>query len=99
MKALGYFTAFIVTVIFSSIWSGYVLSLLWSWFMVPAFNLPQLSIPLAIGMAIIVRYMTDHIISDKDSRPASEILVLGIVYGFGRPLLALITGWIVRFYV
>lgn len=37
---------------------GYTLATLWGWFVVTTFAAPVLSIPAAIGLRIIVRYLT-----------------------------------------
>lgn len=38
--------------------NGYVLSVLWSWFIVTTFNVPALSIPAALGLETIVKLLT-----------------------------------------
>jgi hypothetical protein len=43
---------------FIMVLNGYALSVLWGWFIVPAFNLNPLSIPIAIGIMMIVSYVT-----------------------------------------
>lgn len=42
----------------SVIGGGYVLTVLWAWFVVPTFALPQITLAAAIGLAIVVGYMT-----------------------------------------
>jgi len=37
---------------------GWVLSILWRWFMVPTLGLPALSVPQAIGIALVVGMLT-----------------------------------------
>ena len=37
----------------STIWRGYVISVLWSWFVVTTFKQPELSVPLACGLACV----------------------------------------------
>ena len=39
---------------------GWVLSILWRWFMVPTLGLPALSVPQAIGIALVVGMLTHH---------------------------------------
>ena len=100
MNFLGYAVAFISVIVLSSIWSGYALSVLWAWFIVPAFGLPKLSIPLAIGLALIVSYLTHQLDNrEKDNRTASEVLVAGIATSFVKPLIVLLTGWVVKLYI
>lgn len=99
MKIIGYITSFVVVVSLASIWSGYALSILWGWFIVSAFHLPNLSIPAAIGVAMIVSYMTYHgTPSDKD-KSFSDKMIEGIATGIARPALALFSGWIVKFWL
>lgn len=78
-----------------ALWSGYVLSILWSWFMAPIFSLPMLSIPQAIGVALVIGYLTKQSKSNlkKDENHESykdwvEMLL--------SPAAALLVGWIVK---
>lgn len=42
-----------------AIWGGYVLTCLWGWFVVPTFALPPLTLAQAIGVSLIVGYLTN----------------------------------------
>ena len=44
--------------------NGYVLVTLWKWFMVPTFKLPPLTTVQALGMALLISYLTRHDMSD-----------------------------------
>jgi putative flippase GtrA len=92
--------AFIIIWALNSMWSGYVLSILWGWFIAPTFGLPALSVVAAIGVAIVVSYLTNQIHPDGDkkkewSKKFSEM----IGYGIGRPLFALGFGWVVHLFM
>ena len=52
---LGGFAALLLSFFWAAAWSGYTLSVLWGWFMVPAFGLPALSVAQAYGLALVVR--------------------------------------------
>ena len=52
-----HFLQFIATTIFS----GYVLSTLWSWFVAPTFDVAALNIPSAIGVMLVARYVTQQL--------------------------------------
>jgi len=43
-----------------AIWGGYVLTCLWGWFVVPTFALPPLTLAQAIGVSLIVGYLTNQ---------------------------------------
>jgi len=46
--------------------NGWVVSVLWGWFIVPLFSLPTLSIVQAIGLGMVVSYMTQPINFDQE---------------------------------
>lgn len=75
-------------------WSGYVLSKLWAWFVVPALGVPELSIPAAIGLALIVSYMT-HQATNGDDDLTPEALIEGVLWLAMRPAAALCFGWVI----
>lgn len=39
---------------------GWVISVLWGWFVVPTFHVAAITVPQAIGVDLIVTYMTWH---------------------------------------
>lgn len=83
----------------SSLWSGYVLTIIWKWFMVPAFGLPALSIPMAIGLIV-----TAHCIQkppEPTTRETEPLAILkdGLSRLFLYPLISLLVGWVVHHWV
>lgn len=44
--------------VYGAMMNGWALSKLWSWFIVSTFALPALTIPAAIGVALVVNYLT-----------------------------------------
>lgn len=94
------FIKFLLAVI-GVILKGFVLSKLWLWFIVPIFNLPILSIPIAIGISIIVAMLTYQIIDtkpddnvEKDVKEWANAVATIIV-----PLLFLLEGYIVTLFM
>lgn len=71
--------------------NGWVLSILWGWFIVPTFAAPALSIPAAMGIAIAVGYMTSST-RGKDDREKWDKIATPFVH----PIVALGVGWIVK---
>lgn len=68
----------------STILNGYVMSVLWDWFVVPTFNLPHLSIVQAIGIVMIIDYLKNE--SDDAKKD----------WSFGRRLVDQIASDVVR---
>lgn len=59
MKILIVLAALFGVAVAGMTWSGFVLSFLWGWFFVPAFGVPAISVPSAIGIVLIMHYMTN----------------------------------------
>jgi hypothetical protein len=92
--------------IFASIFNGYVLSVLWGWFVVPTFGAPTLGVAPAIGIALVVGYMThqmrDRIFRDEDKKEEPnfrQIMARGTAFAILKPSNALFFGWIVHLFM
>lgn len=83
--------------VISSILNGFVLVILWSWFIVPVFELPSLTIPYAIGLAMIASFLTYQWKADPENKEKMTALTLLGVAIF-RPLLTLLFGYIVHMF-
>lgn len=102
LAGLGGLIAIHAFIVFSSIFDGYVLCLLWQWFIVPVFHLPTLSIPYAIGLALVVSYLTSHNGKSKnydEDKGTGHKFTLAICNAILKPLIALFFGWIVHLFV
>lgn len=77
----------------SSILNGWVLSILWGWFLVPIFGLPPLSIPQAIGVYLVVGFLTKQMDTTKDEYlDRSKMIVATFLW----PAVAWVIGAIVK---
>ena len=86
--------------VYGALANGFVLTKLWGWFIVPVFGLPQLSLPYAIGFAMIIGYLTRHDFKIKDDSEEKDVktawvkVIVSILY----PWLALFLGWVVHLF-
>jgi hypothetical protein len=87
----------------SVVLNGYVLCVLWGWFIVPTFGLPRLSIPAALGVALVASVLTyqgHHSDTDEDAaegrRPAAQKYLSPIFESILRPLVLLLYGYIIH---
>lgn len=99
MKFIGWVVSFIIASTCSYILKGYSLSILWGWFVVGTFQLPPLNIPTAIGISLIVSYLTVQPSIKDDERDAKEIFIKGTIVSITYPILALFIGWIVTLFM
>lgn len=80
----------------SMIWSGYVLSVMWAWFLAPL-GVPALGVAQAIGVSMTVQMLNRY--SRADEAAQSPSMWTGITHAAFTPAVALLMGWIVQRYV
>lgn len=75
---------------------GYVLSVMWNWFITSSLNAPELGIGEAIGLTLVVGFMTQHMQQPdaKDNEGDSLSRILTVIF---KPLFALLCGAIVHY--
>lgn len=99
MRIVGYICTFATYLFLSALWRGYVLSVLWGWFIIGLFpGAPALSIASALGIAMTVSYLTYNRVPDssKGDRSMTERLVEAGLETFLTPFFALVFGAIVH---
>ena len=91
------FLGFVPLMVVGAILNGYALSITWGWFMVPTFGLPELGIAQAIGIALVVGFLTKHVpFSDMEkAKEPIQRLTNSVVHTLLRPLLVLGMGWVI----
>jgi len=69
--------------------------------MVPTLGLPHLSVVQAIGIAMVVSFLTYHDTSDipKKERSVGKAIAAGVAFVVMYPLIALLFGWVVHQYM
>lgn len=104
MGCLAALLALIVTP-FAYIVNGWALSILWDWFVTSVFDVPSLNVPIAIGLSIVIGYLTastpdlDKKTESKSEGEFVQSVCTSVMYSFLRPLIILGVGWIVLQFV
>lgn len=93
--ALLAFVGIAVFLTASAIVNGWVLGILWGWFIIPVFALPALNIPQAIGLGIVVSWLTYHYEKSDDNTDWVHAVTTVIM----RPIIVLLLGYIVTLYL
>ena len=93
MNILSAIVGVMALLVISSVWRGYVLTLLWGWFIVATFGLPALTLAAAIGMSLVVSFLTyqgdaakasEGGVSERFIKAAAQSLLFpAAVLGFG----------------
>lgn len=83
-------------------WSGFVLSMCWAWFVVPTFGVREISIPVALGLTLIVRVVVGGK-STKDKTTKDENENTSLADAFAKLLAAtakyaviLFAAWLIK---
>jgi hypothetical protein len=86
-------------VVVGIIYSGHALTVLWDWFMVPAFSLPSLPIAMAIGVRMVVAAMAGDVNDQHSAKDGDELLGRLFTTGIIVPTVQLFVGYIVTLFV
>lgn len=81
---------------------GWALRKLWAWFVVTKFNLPVLSIPEAIGLALVVSYLTHQTINcqkEEDDNGLASKLAKSCGTVIFKPVFAVAFGAIIKSWI
>jgi len=100
LTAIGGIVGVLALLTIASIWKGYVLTVLWGWFVVPTFGLPALALAPAIGLAMVVSFLTyQHTASQEPDPDVSTRMAKAIAHTLVMPALVLGIGWVVARFV
>jgi hypothetical protein len=95
MFVLAMFASAVGIVVLGSVLRGLTISVLWGWFIVPTFNIAALSIPVAIGVGLILSYITHQEIKTDGDKKVADIIIRTIL----NPLVVIGFGWIVKLFM
>ena len=99
LKVLGFFALFAIDIPLL-IYRGFVLSILWAWFLVPL-GLPEIGIAHALGVSVIIG-LTYAGLSDKKADPdesLAEVAVWAMIRSFFSSSFAWAVGAIIYWYM
>jgi hypothetical protein len=82
-----------------SILNGFTLSVLWGWFIVPVFELPVLGIVPAIGLALVVGFLTHQTTRNSSRESTTEAFIELLVTSIVKSFMLLLIGWIVTLFL
>jgi len=79
-----------------AILQGWVMSVLWRWFIVPTFGLGEISIPVAIGITLFVSVVRPP---HTPGKMTCDLLIQGISESIAFSIIMLLIGLIVRLWM
>lgn len=82
------------TLIFDSFIKGWVLTVMWKWFVIPVFDLPPIKLVYSIGIAMIMGFLTKTVNTAK-TESDNKLVALSLL----RPFIVLGLGYIIHLFV
>lgn len=83
-----------------NIWEGYVLTILWKWFITDVWGVMKINVWQGIGLMLIVKYIiVDYSKSTKDDDDVITFTTKRFVYGIAIPPIILFYGWIIHYFL
>lgn len=99
LSCTGVIAILLVTIVISTIMNGWVLSLLWIWFIVPIFGWPILSITQAIGLGMVVSFLTRHSVKGDETKDTWDAIATALSGAILHPILVIAVGYIVTLFL
>jgi len=94
------FSTFLITIVPLTIFNGWVLSVVWNWFIPTTFDgAPVLTIGQALGVSLVVSTLVSVASKDSQGKSFGYTVLYGLIYGVFRGLLFLLLGFIYHFFV
>ena len=89
-----------VVLVLGTILNGIALSIMWGWFIVPVFAAPPITVPAAIGLSIIIGYLTSDLSLKREvSEDTTEAVIKLIMISILKPLAYLGFGYVVTLFM
>jgi hypothetical protein len=98
METIGKFFTGVFLLFLSAIISGFILTKLWAWFIVSTFNQDPLRLVEAIGLGIVVSYLTTTVKYDEEEKEFSDIIVQWFFKVF-YALFILLFAWVIHLFM
>lgn len=99
LECIGLWAAILAGLLVSISMNGYVLTVFWRWFLLPIFQLPDLSFPQGTGIALLIVFLTRQTMPSADDKEWLEIIGGFVGTAIFWPLLAVLLGYIVTLFL
>lgn len=98
LSCLGAIALIPLVLVITYLINGWVLTILWGWFIVPIFHLPALTLIPALGLGIVAGYLTYQTPPDVETvkRGSWERMFVTVGGALIQPLITLVVAWIIH---
>lgn len=86
-------------------WKGFVLAVLWGWFLSPVFQIPEPSVLSCIGLLLVVGYIRGKFSDLKELEAIrvemgeTDYIIERLSFSFSYPAVILGLGWILKHFL
>lgn len=96
LACLGAVLVVPITLVISYGLGGWVLSVLWGWFIVPLFDVSQITVLQAIGLTVVAGMFATRKADTKAEENPGKAILTSVLWPVAYPLAALLVGWLVH---
>lgn len=95
-SCIGTIALVVLALVVGTIMNGWALSMLWGWFIMPIFAAPSLSVVQAIGVAMVVSFLTSGLQSETyKSKDFTDLIGQFAGKAIIYPIVVVAIGWLV----
>ena len=98
-SGLACFGLLALSTVISAIIDGYILVKLWQWFAVPVFGFEPIKLVPAIGIGLLVSYLTHQNIPSQKDREILDVISSAIFESIFYAAVVLFIGWVVSLFM
>lgn len=101
MTVLLNVVGFLSLMIGGTVWGGWVLSVLWGWFLVPTLGVPSIGVVQAMGVHLMMGFLThqSHMSDRGDDVDFSQVYGFVLLNSLLFPATALVMGYAIQFFM
>ena len=99
MKNLGDVLLVLTLVVISSLFGGVAFQNLWSWFIVPIFEVSKLTLGQAMGLSFFITYFNVNVSKPNENEFSKEFILKTILSSFIYTTGVLGIGWLLSLFV
>ncbi len=101
MNKIGWIFSWAILLVFGVVLNGYVVMILWGWFIVPSLGMPEITITTAAGLSLFAGYVTTGFTDSRrnDDRSMSDVFVRTLIECVSRAVFVLMIGRIILLFM
>ena len=99
METFGKICFTLISMVITTIITGYVFQTLWEWFIVPTFTMQSLTLVQAIGISFFINYLKMNLDKKDDKEFSMELVFKSLAMSIVMSLFVFGIGWTITLFM